>query len=58
MILRKIYIYIYIMKVEQIIMLVIAFLLGYQFKNICGQKVVEGVYGGQTWDEIIKVIFG
>ena len=31
------------MKVEQIIMLVIAFLLGYQFKNICGQKVVEGV---------------
>ena len=30
------------MKVEQIIMLVIAFLLGYQFKNICGQKVVEG----------------
>ena len=30
------------MKVEQIIMLVIAFLLGYQFKNICGQNVIEG----------------
>ena len=33
------------MKVEQIIMLVIAFLLGYQFKNICGQNVIEGA----TW---------
>ena len=38
------------MKVEQIIMLVIAFLLGYQFKNICGQKVVEGVHDGDLWD--------
>ena len=46
------------MKVEQIIMLVIAFLLGYQFKNICGKKVVEGVYAGQTLDEILEVIFG
>jgi hypothetical protein len=45
------------MKVEQIIMLVIAFLLGYQFKNICGQKVVEGAtdWSG-LWDAFGGVV--
>ena len=48
------------MKVEQIIMLVIAFLLGYQFKNICGQKVVEGatVHPGDLLDVILNVLRG
>jgi len=32
------------MKTEQIIMLVIAFLLGYHFNEFCGKKnIVEGV---------------
>ena len=43
------------MKVEQIIMLVIAFLLGYQFKNICGQKVVEGA---ADWGGLLDALGG